>query len=108
MKILMLRGLVASGKTTFAKELVEKDSSYVRVNKDDIRAMLGTKWSDESEKQVIKIRDSIIENFLLDNKNVIVDDTNFSSRHEKILRQIADNFKVDFEIKDFDTPIWDC
>ena len=38
-KLLMLKGLPASGKSTYAKELV-KEQGFVRANKDDLRAML--------------------------------------------------------------------
>ena len=40
MKLLLLKGLPASGKTTFAKELVRKDGNWVRVNKDDLWSVL--------------------------------------------------------------------
>ena len=45
--ILILRGSQGSGKTTFAKEWVNKDpESRVRFNRDDIRNMLG-KYKDK-------------------------------------------------------------
>lgn len=37
-KLLVLKGLPASGKSTYAKELVNK--GWKRVNKDDLRAMI--------------------------------------------------------------------
>lgn len=37
----MLKGLPASGKSTYAKELVLKSpGKYKRINKDDLRAMV--------------------------------------------------------------------
>ena len=36
MKLIVLKGLPASGKTTYAEELVDNDN-YVRINRDTIR-----------------------------------------------------------------------
>lgn len=108
LKVILLRGLPASGKSTFAKDLVSKDNSYVRVNKDDIRSMISLPWSKESEKLVIDIRDESIKSALARGKNVIVDDTNFHPKHIERVIEIANELSVKFEIKDFDTPIWTC
>ena len=112
-KIILLKGLPASGKTTFAKELCEKDSSYVRINKDDIRAMLGGEWSKEQEKLVLDIRDENIKRVLISNKNVIIDDTNYSPKHQEKIQIIIDEFnetynRAKLEVKEFNTPIWEC
>lgn len=107
MKLIMLKGLPASGKTTYAKKLAE--SGYVRVNKDDMRSMLhGGKWSKENEKQVLAIRDQIISNSLENGKSVVVDDTNFAPKHAERLKQLAQNHGATFETKFFDVPVEDC
>lgn len=102
-KILMLKGIPASGKTTYAKELAHR-GGWKRVNKDDLRAMLdGGKWSKGNEKFVIKMRDAIIREALEGAAySVVVDDTNFNPTHEQRLRNIADEFKIPFEVKFFD------
>jgi len=54
MKVLILKGLPASGKSTYAKELVAK-GNWKRINKDDLRAMLDcSKWSKANEKFVLQ------------------------------------------------------
>ena len=54
--ILILRGLQGSGKTTFAKEWVNKDpESRVRFNRDDIRNMLGKYWVPKRESLITDI-----------------------------------------------------
>ena len=46
-KLLILKGLPASGKTTEAKRLVIEEN-FKRVSKDDLRAMIdNSKWSKE-------------------------------------------------------------
>lgn len=109
-KILILRGLPASGKSTYAKELIAKEPGrWVRTNKDDLRALLhGGKWSKENEKFIISVRDNIIEAALMDKKNVIVDDTNFAIAHEIAIRKIADKYKVEVEVVFFDVPVEEC
>lgn len=107
----MTIGLPASGKSTWAREQVEKSSGkIVRVNKDDLRAMLhNSKFSSANENQVLRIRDSIILDTLSCNKTVIVDDTNFHPKHEKTLREYAELHSAEFEIKSFtDVPLSEC
>jgi len=64
-KIIMLKGLVASGKSTRAKEQVENNQKMKRVNKDDLRAMLdNSRYSKANEKIVIATRNTIIQEAL--------------------------------------------
>lgn len=93
----MTKGLPASGKTTWAKK-----QPAVRVNKDDLRKMLHDGvWSKSNEKEVLMVRDAIINGLLLRGVDVVVDDTNLAPKHEKQLREIAINHEADFEVKDF-------
>lgn len=109
MKILMLKGLPASGKSTYAKELVSKDHNFVRVNKDDLRAMMNNgEYSSRLEKQIIRIERELAENALKIGKNVVVDDTNFNPIHEEYFRDLAVRYDAKFEIKFFDTPPYIC
>ena len=87
-KLLALRGLPASGKTTYAKELVNK--GWVRVNKDDMRAMLNnSKFSKDNESYILSLRDEIIISSLVQGKNVVVDDTNLDPKHLIAFESIA-------------------
>lgn len=109
MRLLLLKGLPASGKTTFAKELVRKDGNWVRVNKDDLRSMLnGGKWSGKHERRIVQLERQLVEEALRDGKNVVIDDTNFNLAHERRYREIAKQYNADFEIKEFDTPLEEC
>ena len=106
-KLLLLKGLPASGKTTYAETLV--DDGWLRVNKDDLRAMLNNgKWSKSNEGFVLSLRDEIIIRGLVSGKNVVVDDTNLNPKHAIQLRSIAEDFDADFEEKFFDVPLEVC
>lgn len=109
LKLIMLKGLQASGKSTKAKMLAE--SGYYRVNKDDIRSMLfGDNWKPKNEKQVIWTRDAMIREALSHGKSVVVDDTNFNPVHEKALRKIAQEYKAEFEVDEsfLKVPLDEC
>lgn len=108
LKVVMLKGLPASGKSTYAKELV-KNNGFVRVNKDDLRAMLhNSKWSKGNEAQVLRMRDAIVLDCLHNGRSVVVDDTNLNPIHAQALSSMAKSFKAEFETKFFDTPIEEC
>lgn len=107
-KLLMLKGLPASGKSTYAKELV-KTAGFVRVNKDDLRAMMhGSKHTKGNEAQTLRIRDAIVADSLHNGRNVVVDDTNLNPIHEQILRGIAEQFSAQFSVKFFDVSVAEC
>ena len=106
-KLLCLRGLPASGKTTYARKLVEK--GWVRVNKDDLRAMLNnSKFSKDNESYILSLRDEIIISSLVQGKNVVVDDTNLDPKHLIAIESIAGEFLADFEIRFFDVDVKEC
>jgi predicted kinase len=107
--IVITRGLPASGKSTWARSHVQQNDGWVRVNKDDLRAMLHDgKWSKGREKQVISMRDAMVRNALSAGLNVIVDDTNFHPAHIEQISGIAKEFKAGVEIKEFDVPVDEC
>ena len=119
MKLIMCKGLPASGKSTWAKEqavtkLIPQPSGkilehkVVRVNKDDIRIRLNKPFSYDLEKEVLRIRDFEICQALSKGWDVISDDTNFAPKHETRLRELAKKYKAEFEVKFFDTPLDEC
>jgi predicted kinase len=107
-KLIMCRGLPASGKSTWAKEMVQKED-FKRVCKDDLRAMINdSKWSKEKEEQIIESRDLLIIQYLDAGFNVVVDDTNLHPIHAETLAEIADNCDAEFEEKFFNVPLMEC
>lgn len=113
-KLLVLKGLPASGKSTYAKKLEEQ--GYIRVNKDDIRIderlfPEGYNFKNKShEKRVVRERNRIVTEALEAGKDVVVDDTNLNPVHIKDLANIGKKFDVIFEVNDsfLDVPLNVC
>ncbi|CAM6006383.1 unnamed protein product, partial [Sphagnum balticum] len=91
---------IPSGKSTYAKGVVAKDpSNWVRVNNDDLRAMMnGSVWSQEYEKMVTDLRNHIIRDALKRGKNVIIDNLNLNKRHFDDVCKIAKSVNSDIMI----------
>ena len=116
--LLMLRGLPASGKTTYTKVILSANPlsdpewrEWRRVNKDEIRERLfgpDYEWSRDIEKATIAEEDRLIVELLGLGFNVIVDDTNLTDHHEERCRRIAASMKAEFKIKDFNESIDEC
>lgn len=107
-KLLMLKGLPASGKSTYARELITT-KGYARLNKDDIRKMMhNSKWSKKNEAQVIEFRNNVVFNLLQEGNDVVVDDTNFAPQHQQDLMETAKEANASFEVLFIDTPLEEC
>lgn len=115
-KVIMLRGLPGSGKSTYAKKLLEENpNAYKRINRDDLRMMFDNGYtSTGNEKFVKKIRDILIIKALEEGKHVIVDDTNLSEKNKTRIQQLVDQFNkehndsVQVEIIEMKTPLDEC
>lgn len=101
-KVILTKGLPASGKSTWAKELSDSmPNSYKRVNKDDLRSMIDNgKYSHDAEKFILQIRDAVILMAIEQGKHVIVDDTNLAPKHISHITELVKG-KAEIEIKDF-------
>jgi predicted kinase len=109
-RVVILKGLPGCGKTTWAKEQIEKQPGrYKRISKDDLRAMMDNgHWSKGNEKFILEARNLLILGALQEGYHVLVDDTNLHSRHEQAIRELVKGLAV-VEIKDFtDVPLDVC
>lgn len=108
-KMIITRGISASGKTTFAKELCEKDSSYVDINRDWIRFNVvkpGSDWSNykfssKNEREVTEIQKEMVMDAYAKEKNVIISDTNLNEKTVEMWLDIAEELGYDVEAVDF-------
>jgi predicted kinase len=108
--VTLLKGLPGSGKSTWAKEQLEKHPGrYKRICKDDLRAMLDNgHWSKANEKYVLQVRDSLILSALNAGYHVLIDDTNLLPKHEQTIRELVKGI-AQVEIQDFtDVPLETC
>lgn len=108
-KVIILKGLPASGKSTWAKQQLDaQPGAYKRINKDDLRAMLdNSHWSKSNEKFVLRLRDQLILAALEDGKHVIIDDTNLHPKHEQQIRQLVKG-QAEVEVRMFDADVEEC
>lgn len=108
-KIIFLRGLPASGKSTWSKNYIIDNPNFKRINKDDTRIKLGNKpWSREFEELVLKTEREEGLAYLKAGNSIIVDDTNFHEKHLLYWQEIADANGYSFEIKEFDESLKTC
>lgn len=111
-KVIITRGLPASGKTTKAKAWVAEDPLHrTRVNRDDLRQMVHNGFLDgqNTEKTITRMRDALITTALKLGLDVINDDTNLPNRTVRDLRAIAQRNGAEFEVWDMtDVPIEVC
>lgn len=120
-KILILRGLQGSGKSTFARKWVAEDSEHrVRFNRDDIRNMLGIYWVPKREKLINEIYWDFLDSATLAGYDIVIDNMNLNEAYIKELEKFVDetNFylnssdkdhQYEIEIKDFfNVPLEIC
>ena len=110
-KLIICRGIPASGKTFWAKQWVLKDPEHrVRINQDGIRLMLGKYWVPNREPLVQHIQKEALIEALDRGYDIVVDNTNLN-------KKVLDNYRVlviahgnhAIEYKDFfDTPLSVC
>lgn len=113
MKILLLQGLPASGKSTYAHKLITQSNNKVkvwkRVNRDLLREMIdGGVHSQTKEKHIRAIELSIAQHFLDAGYNVVVDDTNLSPSAQKMWKDFAEKNGATLETKLFITAPEEC
>lgn len=102
-KIILTVGISASGKSTWAAELVASDPRHVIVCRDNVRLMQGFPpvGSRDQEAKVTKICRGLIETALLDGFIPIVADTNINKDIRKQLIKFAHEHGADVEIVTF-------
>lgn len=91
-EILILKGLPASGKSTYAKELAKKDN-WKRWNNDEARLMFDAQQFNKKNEQFINLmRDNFIESCMASGYSVVVDNTNLHEKHQRDIQEIVTKF----------------
>lgn len=108
MKAIITVGVSASGKTTFANEMVK--NGFRDINRDWIRFNVvkpGANWSTykfngTNENEVSKIHGQMIMESAEADENIVISDTNLNeNRRNKLIKQLED-LGYDVEVKGFD------
>lgn len=108
-KLILMRGLPASGKSTICQGRMLADGNTVRINKDLLRKMLhfnkfnhvNEKVTHETAKELAKV--------LLKKNNVIIDDTNLNPKVMSEWKALAKAENVKFEVMDLtSTTVEEC
>jgi predicted kinase len=99
-----MKGLIASGKSTWASEFLKQNKNYKRVNRDYIRHCLSAyQFTDENEKLVQKVWKQVVKEILESGYNLIVDEMNLNTdtRNNNIsyIKSIVPDIEI--EIKNF-------
>ena len=82
-KIILTRGLPASGKSTWAKEFVRFNPNTVRVSRDDLRSQLypGADYRDIDEDLITEVETAAVRAALRQDKTVVVDAMHLQQRY---------------------------
>jgi predicted kinase len=106
LKIIICIGVPASGKSTWAKEQVLRDSKIVRVNRDDYRGMLKNQvvCDPKIEDMISELSYHAIKLALSKKLNVIIDNTHLKVKY---LNEIIERFQyhADIEYRLFDISL---
>lgn len=120
-KIIILRGLQGSGKSTWAKQwCAESPSQRMRFNRDDIRNMLGPYWVPRREHLINDMYWDFLNNATTNGYDIVVDNMNLNEDYIKELKDFVEdtneflklsklNYEYEIEIKDFlNVPLETC
>ena len=120
-KVLILRGLQGSGKTTYAREWISNDpENRVRFNRDDIRNMLGPYWMPNREDLITSIFWDFMISATTGGYDIVVDNMNLNDKYvreieewvketNEFFRLSEEQYYYEVEVKDFfDTPLETC
>ena len=106
-KLVVLRGLPASGKTIHSAGLVLQ--GYKRVNGDDLRLAIDNGvYSKANEAYLVKVMQIMVKEAIKDGFDVVLDNTNLNPYHVKWARQVAKELNAKLEFIDMDTPLDVC
>lgn len=117
-KIIIMRGLPGSGKTTraqkLAKEISANNGEVFRINRDLLRKMLHFNvWTSENEEVTLDVANTIVRELLArpiagKKRFIIIDDTNLTDKHIARWTTIAKEADTAVETIDINTPVETC
>lgn len=114
-KIILVRGIQGSGKSTWARQWVEADPEHrVRFNNDDVRNMCGKYWVPSREPLIADIKNELIHRYMYYGYDIVIDNMNLNPKEIEWVKNIIDNYnrthndEYTLELRDFKTPVDEC
>jgi len=107
--IKFLQGLPGSGKTTWAKKVIELNKDYVIVSRAEISKIVdGIPYTEEIHNDVFELQKIICKIFLNSGKSVILDDMNFDPKYWEYFSQLSVSRGIPIERIFFDVLVEEC
>lgn len=100
-KIVVLQGVPACGKTTWANEYVKNHKDTVIVSRDSIRESTGVYWVPEREGYISQVEEMQIRTAITSGLNVIIDATNLNPKTIAKWEALAAETQAEIEYKKF-------
>ena len=99
-KIILLMGLIGSGKSTYARKLMKYDLFLLRINKDDLRDGFFDKnpWNKEIEAFVSDVSLDVAEIAITAGYSVVVDNTNTTMKQRAHWFDLAEEYDVPIHV----------
>ena len=102
MKVILTKGLIASGKSSWCKEFIRSNPDYIRLSRDDFRTMIDFySYSEATEKVVTQMINVCMEQAILEQKNIIIDEQHLNETYLNERIQFFKQKGYEIEIKEF-------
>lgn len=100
-RLIILQGVPAAGKSTWAREFIKGKKDWVIVNRDSIRDGRGDYWIPEQEEYISDLEEYHVTRALERGLNVIIDATNLNPKTIAKWKQVAKQFSIEPEWIEF-------
>lgn len=100
-RLIILQGVPAAGKSTWAREFIKGKKDWVIVNRDSIRDGRGDYWIPEQEEYISDLEEYHVTRALERGLNVIIDATNLNPKTKAKWKQVAKQFSIEPEWIEF-------
>ena len=94
-KFIMLCGLPASGKSTYAKEIAKQENANIHSSDNMRRILFGDENANDKNEEVFSMLHKQIKLDLIDNKNVVYDATNINYKRRKAFIEELKNIECE-------------
>lgn len=105
MKVVILRGIPGSGKSTVAMRWLKEGPKRARINRDDLRMMAFGKEFGVDEVAITALEHSALNSLLSIGYDVIIDSCNVTFSYVRVFAKIAARYGAEVEIRLIDVDL---